>query len=50
MKGTKYATISYIYPNIAKLKSIFSLIINSNLDLKINDNIFENYQFEKVAL
>ena len=40
--------MSYIYPGIAKLKSMFSLTINSNLDLETNDDAFENHQFEEV--
>ena len=40
--------MSYLYPGITKLKSMFSLTINSNLDLETNDDAFENYQFEEV--
>ncbi|GBC16358.2 zinc finger BED domain-containing protein 1-like [Rhizophagus irregularis DAOM 181602=DAOM 197198] len=38
LEGTKYATMSYIYPDIIKLKSMFSPTINSNLDLETNDD------------
>ncbi|GBC42762.2 zinc finger BED domain-containing protein 1-like [Rhizophagus irregularis DAOM 181602=DAOM 197198] len=48
LEGTKYATMSYIYPGIIKLKTMFSLTINSNLDLETNDDAFENHQFEEV--
>ena len=48
LEGTKYATMSYIYPGIVKLKSMFSPTINSNLDLETNDDAFENHQFEEV--
>ncbi|CAB4491271.1 unnamed protein product [Rhizophagus irregularis] len=48
LEGTKYATMSYIYPDIIKLKSMFSPTINSNLDLETNDDAFENHQFEEV--
>ncbi|CAB4434032.1 unnamed protein product [Rhizophagus irregularis] len=48
LEGTKYATMSYIYPGIIKLKSMFSPTINSNLDLETNDDAFENHQFEEV--
>ncbi|GBC16434.1 zinc finger BED domain-containing protein 4-like [Rhizophagus irregularis DAOM 181602=DAOM 197198] len=48
LEGTKYATMSYIYPGIIKLKTMFSLTINSNLDLETNDDVFENHQFEEV--
>src|SRR3954447_15293866 len=37
LKGTKYATMSYIYPGIAKLKKCFcptTELNNNNLDLK----------------
>ena len=40
--------MSYIYPGIVKLKSMFSPTINSNLDLETNDDAFENHQFEEV--
>ncbi|EXX64306.1 hypothetical protein RirG_144010 [Rhizophagus irregularis DAOM 197198w] len=40
--------MSYIYPGIIKLKTMFSLTINSNLDLETNDDAFENHQFEEV--
>ncbi|EXX62172.1 hypothetical protein RirG_164270 [Rhizophagus irregularis DAOM 197198w] len=40
--------MSYIYPGIIKLKSMFSPTINSNLDLETNDDAFENHQFEEV--
>ncbi|GES78570.1 hypothetical protein RCL_jg21475.t1 [Rhizophagus clarus] len=47
LEGTKYATMSYIYPGITKLKCMFNSIINSNLDLETNNNMFENHQFEE---
>ncbi|GES81124.1 zinc finger BED domain-containing protein 4-like [Rhizophagus clarus] len=51
LEGTKYATMSYIYPGIARLKKRFRPIIefnNNNLDLETNDDAFEDHQFEEV--
>jgi hypothetical protein len=46
----KYATMSYIYPGIAKLKKCFcptTELNNNNLDLKTDDHAFEEHQFEE---
>ncbi|GET01513.1 zinc finger BED domain-containing protein 1-like [Rhizophagus clarus] len=51
LEGTKYVTMSYIYPGIARLKKRFRPIIefnNNNLDLETNDDAFEDHQFEEV--
>ncbi|GES83504.1 zinc finger BED domain-containing protein 4-like [Rhizophagus clarus] len=51
LEGTKYATMSYIYPGIARLKKRFRPTIefnNNNLDLETNDDAFEDHQFEEV--
>jgi hAT family protein len=49
LEGTKYATMSYIYPGIAKLKKRFCPTIelnNNNLNLETDDHAFEEHQFE----
>src|SRR5581483_6846785 len=51
LEGTKYATMSYIYPGIAKLKKRFrptTELNNNNLDLETDDHAFEEHQFEEV--
>jgi hypothetical protein len=50
LEGTKYATMSYIYPGIAKLKKRFcpTTELNNNiLDLETDDHAFEEHQFEE---
>ncbi|PKC02735.1 hypothetical protein RhiirA5_380742 [Rhizophagus irregularis] len=49
LEGTKYATMSYMYPGIAKLKKRFcqTTEFNNNLDLETNNHAFEENQFEE---
>ena len=49
LEGTKYATMSYMYPGIARLKKRFhpTTEFNNNLDLETNDDAFEEHQFEE---
>jgi hAT family C-terminal dimerisation region len=50
LEGTKYATMSYMYPGIAKLKKRFcpaTELNNNNLDLETNNHAFEEHQFEE---
>ncbi|PKY57950.1 hypothetical protein RhiirA4_430514 [Rhizophagus irregularis] len=49
LEGTKYATMSYMYPGIAKLKKHFrpTTEFNNNLDLETNNHAFEEHQFEE---
>ncbi|CAB5383747.1 unnamed protein product [Rhizophagus irregularis] len=49
LEGTKYATMSYMYPGIAKLKKRFrpTTEFNNNLDLETNNHAFEEHQFEE---
>ncbi|GBC12604.1 zinc finger BED domain-containing protein 1-like [Rhizophagus irregularis DAOM 181602=DAOM 197198] len=51
LEGTKYATMSYIYPGITKLKKLFHPareFCNSDMNLETNDDAFEEHQFEEV--
>ena len=50
LEGTKYVTMSYIYPGIARLKKLFcpAREYNVNLDLETNDDAFEEHQFEEI--
>ena len=49
LEGTKYTTMSYIHPGIAKIKKILrpARQEENNLDLKTNDNAFEEHLFEE---
>jgi hypothetical protein len=51
LEGTKYTTMSYIYPGITKLKKLFHPVrefYNSDMNLETNDDAFEEHQFEEV--
>ncbi|GBC00939.1 hypothetical protein RclHR1_04000020 [Rhizophagus clarus] len=50
LEDIKYATISYMYPGITKLKKHFcpATEFNNNLDLETNNYVFEEHQFEEV--
>jgi hypothetical protein len=46
LEGTKYATMSYIYPGVTKLKKLFYLtreFRSSNVDLDTNNDAFEEH-------